>query len=72
VVEPLKAVARVLWRLVDVFAIDGVLVNGVARLVGVLGGFVRLVQNGDVQRYAAVMAIAAAVILWTVLGVGGL
>jgi NADH-quinone oxidoreductase subunit L len=72
VVEPLKAVSRVLWRVVDVFAIDGVLVNGVARLVGVLGGFVRLVQNGDVQRYAAVMAIAAAVILWTVLGVGGL
>jgi len=28
-------------------------------------------QNGDVQRYAAVIAIAAAAILWTVLGSGG-
>jgi len=32
---------------------------------------VRLAQNGDVQRYAAIMAMAAAVILWSVLGAGG-
>jgi NADH-quinone oxidoreductase subunit L len=56
---------------VDVFAIDGILVNGVARFVGIVGGAVRVAQNGDVQRYAAIMAIAAAVILWSVLGVGG-
>jgi NADH-quinone oxidoreductase subunit L len=56
---------------VDVFAIDGLLVNGVARVVGWTGGVFRLAQNGDVQRYAAVMAIAAAAILFSVLGVGG-
>jgi NADH-quinone oxidoreductase subunit L len=69
-VRPLRAIAWGLWRFVDAFLIDGVLVNGSARLAGFFGGVFRLVQNGDVQRYAALMAIAAAVILWTVLGGG--
>ncbi len=71
ILEPLRLTAYLLWRIVDVFAIDGLLVNGVARVVGWIGGIVRLAQNGDVQRYAAVMAIAAAVILFSLLGVGG-
>jgi NADH-quinone oxidoreductase subunit L len=71
VVGPLKTAAAVLWRVVDVFIIDGT-VNGVARVAGLFGSVARLAQNGDVQRYAAVMALAAAAILWTVLGVGGL
>jgi NADH-quinone oxidoreductase subunit L len=71
VIEPLRLGAYVLWRIVDVFAIDGLLVNGVARVVGWVSSVVRLGQNGDVQRYAAVMAIAAAAILFSVLGVGG-
>jgi NADH-quinone oxidoreductase subunit L len=71
VIEPTRFAAYILWRIVDVFAIDGLLVNGVARLVGFFGSVFRLAQNGDVQRYAAIMAVAAAVILWSVLGVGG-
>ncbi len=71
VIGPIKSLAYGLWRGVDVFVVDGV-VNGVGRVAAWLGGVVRLVQNGDVQRYAAIMAVAAAVILWTVLGVGGL
>jgi NADH-quinone oxidoreductase subunit L len=71
VVRPLKTTAYVLWRVIDVFVIDGI-VNGSARAASLLGSVTRLTQNGDVQRYAAVMAIAAAAILWTVLGVGGL
>jgi NADH-quinone oxidoreductase subunit L len=71
VVRPLKTAAYALWRVIDVFVIDG-LVNGSAKAAGMLGSVTRLTQNGDVQRYAAVMAIAAAAILWTVLGVGGL
>ncbi|WP_242393598.1 NADH-quinone oxidoreductase subunit L [Anaeromyxobacter oryzisoli] len=71
VIEPLRFGAYIIWRIVDVFAIDGLLVNGIARLVGFAGSLFRIVQNGDVQRYAAIMAVAAAVILWTVLGVGG-
>ncbi|HET9554182.1 MAG TPA: NADH-quinone oxidoreductase subunit L [Anaeromyxobacteraceae bacterium] len=70
VVEPLKAAAMGLWRVVDVTLIDGT-VNGVAKVAGGVASVVRLAQNGDVQRYAAVMAVAAAAILWTVLGVGG-
>jgi NADH-quinone oxidoreductase subunit L len=48
------------------------MVNGVARLVGFFGSVARLAQNGDVQRYAAFMALAAAAILASVIGVGGL
>ncbi len=72
IIGPLKSLARGLWRVVDVVLIDGLMVNGVARLVGFLGSAVRLAQNGDVQRYAAYMALAAAAILASVLGVGGL
>jgi NADH-quinone oxidoreductase subunit L len=71
VIEPVKFAAYILWRIVDVFAIDGILVNGIARFVAFTGSVVRVAQNGDVQRYAAIMAMAAAVILWSVLGVGG-
>jgi NADH-quinone oxidoreductase subunit L len=71
ILEPVRVGAYLLWRIVDVFAIDGLFVNGVARVVAWVGGVVRLAQNGDVQRYAALMAMAAAVILWTVLGAGG-
>ena len=42
--------------------------NGIPRLVAFVGSVVRLGQNGDVQRYAALMAVAAAAILFAVLG----
>jgi NADH-quinone oxidoreductase subunit L len=70
VVAPVRFAAEILWKVVDVFAIDGI-VNGAARFVAWTGGILRVVQNGDVQRYAAVMAVAAAAILWVVLGAGG-
>ncbi len=70
VVKPLRGTAWTLWRVVDTVLIDGT-VNLVAAVAAGLGRAFRLVQNGDAQRYAALMAIAAAVILWTVLGVGG-
>jgi len=41
-----------------------------ARGTAWVSSVVRLVQNGDVQRYAAIMAMAAAAILWTVLSGG--
>jgi NADH-quinone oxidoreductase subunit L len=71
VIEPVRFAAYILWRVVDVFAIDGLLVNGVARVVGFASSVFRVAQNGDVQRYAAIMAMAAAAILWSILGVGG-
>jgi NADH-quinone oxidoreductase subunit L len=71
ILRPIKWLAWALWKVVDVFLIDGLLVNGIARTAGVFGRLLRVSQNGDVQRYAAVMAVAAALILWAVLGVGG-
>jgi NADH-quinone oxidoreductase subunit L len=68
VIQPVRGLAWVLWRVVDVFAIEGIFVNGVPRFVAWVGQVVRVAQNGDVQRYAAIMAVAAAVILWVVLG----
>ena len=70
VVQPFKFLCEVLWRIVDVGIIDG-LVNGVGRLARWVASVVRVFQNGDVQRYAAVMAIAAALILGVALGMGG-
>jgi NADH-quinone oxidoreductase subunit L len=71
ILEPVKAAAELLWRVVDVFAIDGFLVTVLARGTAWVSSVARLAQNGDVQRYAAIMAMAAAAILWTVLGAGG-
>jgi NADH-quinone oxidoreductase subunit L len=71
VLEPFRLLSYYLWRIVDVFAIDGLLVNGVARTMGFAGSVARMAQNGDVQRYAAIMAVGAAVILWSLIGAGG-
>ena len=71
VIEPVKRTAYWLWRVGDAFLIDGVLVNGAAKTADFLSKAFRFVQNGDIQRYVAIMAAAAAVILWTVLGLGG-
>jgi NADH-quinone oxidoreductase subunit L len=69
--RPFERVARFLWRVGDAFLVDGILVNGTARTAGAFARLFRTLQNGDVQRYAALMAVAVAAILWTVLGRGG-
>jgi NADH-quinone oxidoreductase subunit L len=68
ILTPVKTAAYWLWRVGDAFFIDGLLVNGAAKTADFFSRAFRFVQNGDVQRYAAIMAAAAAVILWTVLG----
>jgi NADH-quinone oxidoreductase subunit L len=69
VVRPFEWLSTVLWKVVDVGIIDG-LVNGVGRAARWVASIVRVFQNGDVQRYAALMAIAAAIILGVALGMG--
>jgi NADH-quinone oxidoreductase subunit L len=44
-----------LWKVGDQMAIDGVMVNGSARLVGWFSGVIRLVQSGLIYWYAFVM-----------------
>ncbi|HEX2049787.1 MAG TPA: NADH-quinone oxidoreductase subunit L [Actinomycetota bacterium] len=53
------AAARTTYDKVDQGAVDRV-VNGAAGLTGMTGGFLRYVQSGNVQRYAAVLFAAIA------------
>jgi NADH-quinone oxidoreductase subunit L len=58
--------ARVLgtgfWRGGDQAVIDGLLVNGSARLVGWFSGVVRLFQSGMIYRYASVMLMGVVIL----------
>ena len=52
-----RLLGRGLWKGGDVGLIDGVVVNGSARAVGLLSGVVRRVQTGHLYWYALVMAL---------------
>ncbi len=52
-----------LWRYGDVTVIDGLVVNGSARLVGWFSGAVRLIQSGFIYHYAFSMIIGVFVLL---------
>ena len=67
IVRPLWTGARVLWRVVDVWIIDGLVVNGTAQSVAFIGGIARRFQNGDVQRYAAMTALGLAFLVYVFL-----
>jgi NADH-quinone oxidoreductase subunit L len=58
-----RLLGRGLWRIGDVAIIDGVLVNGSARLVGWLAGAVRRLQSGLIYHYAFVMIIGVFALL---------
>jgi NADH-quinone oxidoreductase subunit L len=46
-----------LWKVGDVALIDGVMVNGSARVVGMLSGIVRRLQSGYLYHYAFIMIV---------------
>jgi len=69
--RPLRTVADALFAVVDRFAIEGILVNGIPKALNGVADVLRSAQNGQIQRYAAVLAVTAAVLLWVVLGAGG-
>ena len=57
-----------LWKAGDVFLIDGLLVNGSAKAVGVLAGVMRRIQSGYLYHYAFAMIIGLVAILgWLLL-----
>ena len=64
-INPIEGTSRwVLWKFIDVLIIDGI-VNGVARLMSGLGGWLRGMQTGFARSYAAIILIGAiAVIGW--------
>lgn len=52
-----------LWKFGDIKLIDGLMVNGTARLVGLLSGVVRRFQTGYVYHYAFSMIVGVFVLL---------
>jgi len=64
-----RAVGTGLWKGGDQGAIDGVMVNGSARLVGWFSGVIRLAQSGLIYWYAFVMLFGILIglswIVWT-------
>jgi len=59
-----RGVGKLLWRIGDVAIIDGLLVNGSARLVGWTSGIVRRIQTGHLYTYAFSMIIGLALMLY--------
>jgi NADH-quinone oxidoreductase subunit L len=58
-----RKLGTVLWRFGDVALIDGLMVNGSARLVGWFAGVVRWLQSGYIYHYAFSMIIGVFVLL---------
>jgi len=58
-----RAIGNGLWKFGDVKLIDGLIVNGSAKLVGMLSGVVRRVQSGYIYHYAFSMIIGVFVLL---------
>jgi NADH-quinone oxidoreductase subunit L len=64
-----RLIGRGLWKGGDQALIDGIAVNGSARLVGWFSGVVRLVQTGYIYHYAFAMLLGIAVVLFLFLTV---
>jgi NADH-quinone oxidoreductase subunit L len=58
-----RGVSRNLWQFGDVRLIDGMFVNGSAKLVGLFSGVLRRVQTGYIYHYAFSMIIGVFVLL---------
>ncbi len=64
-----RALGSLLWRVGDQRLIDGWLVNGSARAVGLLSGVVRRLQSGYLYQYAFAMIVGLVALLgWFVRG----
>lgn len=62
-----RLIGRFFWKVGDVALIDGLAVNGSAKLVGLVGSLVRLFQTGYLYHYALVMILGVfALMTWFV------
>ncbi len=59
-----RKLGSALWRFGDVTLIDGLMVNGSAKLVGWFSTIARRAQTGFIYHYAFVMIIGVAAFLW--------
>ncbi len=58
-----RGASRILWKFGDVTLIDGVMVNGTAKLVGMFSGVMRRLQSGYIYHYAFSMIIGVFVLM---------
>ncbi len=58
-----RLVGEKFWQIGDVKLIDGLMVNGTARLIGHISGIVRQLQSGLIYHYAFAMIIGAFLLL---------
>jgi len=59
-----RAIGRGLWRGGDQAVIDGVIINGSARLMGWFAGILRQLQSGFLYRYAFAMLLGVLGLMW--------
>jgi NADH-quinone oxidoreductase subunit L len=59
-----RAVGKGLWKGGDETVIDGVIINGSARVVGWFSAVMRLLQSGVIYRYASTMLIGVVVLVY--------
>jgi NADH-quinone oxidoreductase subunit L len=59
-----RGLGRLLWKLGDALIIDGLIVNGSARMVGWVAGMVRHIQSGYLYHYAFSMIIGLLLLLF--------
>jgi NADH-quinone oxidoreductase subunit L len=59
-----RAIGSGLWKAGDQALIDGVAINGSARLIGWFAGVVRTVQSGYIYHYAIAMIVGVALLVW--------
>ena len=52
-----RALGKLLWQVGDRILIDGLLVNGTAKLVGMISGVLRYAQSGFIYHYAFAMIL---------------
>ena len=67
IVRPFQALARILWKVMDVLIIDGVL-NAGAFLIELTGDLLRFVQTGNVRNYALTFFLGVVALLLYVIG----
>jgi NADH-quinone oxidoreductase subunit L len=58
-----RGTSRFLWKFGDIELIDGMMVNGTAKLVGMFSGVLRRLQSGYIYHYAFSMIIGVFVLL---------
>ena len=64
-----RITANSLWRVGDEILIDGLLVNGTARVVQFFSGIMRSAQSGYLYHYAFTMVVGLAIIIgWLIVG----